>query len=139
MGSHHLTFCYPSLSSGGPYHGAYGCPAQISHIRLRLETQPVASSECLTGNGPWVQFSPGGSLDGQDHSELSPGEKLREGKEHHYRNSTSQLTHDQAGEGRTDTTWWLHATATGARLGSERLWGPGWGVMVGVLEEGHRS
>lgn len=58
----------------------------------------MESSGCLTGNGPWIQFSPSGSLDSQDHSELSPRGKLREGKEHRYTDSTSQLTQDQAGK-----------------------------------------
>lgn len=53
--------------------------------------QPGEFSGHLTGSGRWVQLSPGVSGD-EDHSELRPEEELREVREHHHANSTSQLT-----------------------------------------------
>lgn len=90
----------------------------------------MESSECLTGNGPWVQFSPGGSLDGQDHSELSPREKLREGMEHHY--TTARHSSHATGQARrrTDTV----ATCSGSKAGLPEMLdtGAGGGESGGV-------
>lgn len=82
----------------------------------------------LTGNGPRVQFSPGGSLDGQDHSELSPRGKVREGPEHHYTtalhssHATGQVRH------RTDTV----ATCSGSEAKLPQMLGTRVGESGGV-------
>lgn len=94
----------------------------------------MESSGCLTGNGLWVQFSPSGSLDSEDDSDLSPKGKLREGKEHRYTESTSQFTRDQAGKVHDGHGGYMQHDQAG--LPESR--GVGW-VIVGDIRGGHRS